>query len=168
MIAMRDHRFVERLVREERRAEQVIAQLRSLDSVCDGGEISELNHAIQVASRAERAGADDEVVLAALLHDIGKVFGDVGHAEISADVLAPHIRPEVVEVVRNHCAFTARHWNEIPEGASDPRNVFTDQAWFELARQFVDEWDMQSFDPNYESLPLAHFEPLVQRFVTGP
>ena len=158
---------MERLGRAGRRAEQVIAQLSSLDSVCDGGDISELDHAIQVASRAQRAGADDEVVLAALLHDIGKIFGDVGHAEIAAEVLAPHVRPEVVNVVRHHCAFTARHWNEIAEGESDPRDAFADQPWFELARRFVDEWDMQSFDPSYESLPLAHFEPLVRRLVTG-
>lgn len=162
---MRDHRCVERLGRNGRRAEQVISQLRSLDSVCDGGEISELEHAIQVASRAQRAGADDEVVLAALLHDIGKVFGD---AEISAEVLTPHVRPEVVEVVRNHCAFTARHWHAIAEGESDPRDAFADQPWFDLARRFVDEWDMQSFDPSYGSLQLEHFEPLVRRFVTGP
>lgn len=70
-----------------------MAQLLSLGSVCDGGDISELDHALQVASRAQRAGADDEIVLAALLHDIGKVFGDAGHAEISAEVLAPHLRP---------------------------------------------------------------------------
>jgi predicted HD phosphohydrolase len=145
-----------------------MAQLLSLGSVCDGGDISELDHALQVASRAQRAGADDEIVLAALLHDIGKVFGDAGHAEISAEVLAPHIRPDVVDVVRHHCAFTARHWNEIPANETDPRDAFADRSWFDLACRFVDEWDMQSFDPKYESLPLEHFEPIVKRLVITP
>ena len=165
---MRDHGGMEHLGREGRRAEQVLALLASLDTVCDGGEISELAHARQVATRAERAGADDEVVLAALLHDVGKVFGDAGHAGISAEVIAPHVRGDVVEVVRHHRAFTARHWHRIGPEDHDPRDEFRDQAWFALATRFVDEWDMQSFDPDYDSHALEHFEPLVRRLVTGP
>lgn len=159
---------MDRLGRDGRRAEQVLALLVSLDGVCDGGEISELDHAIQVASRAERSGAAEDVVLAALLHDIGKVFGDAGHAAISAEVLAPHVPREVVEVVRHHGAFTARHWDEIGTDGVDPRDSFADEPWFELACRFADEWDMPSFDPEYESLPLEHFEALVRRRVTGP
>ena len=159
---------MDRLGRDGRRAEQVLALLASLGNVCDGGEISELDHALQVASRAERSGADDDVILAALLHDIGKVFGDAGHHAVSAEVLAPHVRPDVVHVVRHHGAFTARHWGEIGDGDSDPRDDFVNEPWFELACQFVDDWDMQSFDPTYDSQPLEHFEPLVTRLITGP
>jgi predicted HD phosphohydrolase len=159
---------MDRLGRAGRRAEQVLLQLRLLDEVCDGGDISELQHALQVASRAERSGADDELILAGLLHDIGKVFGDEGHADVAADVIAPHVRPEVVAVVRHHCAFTARHWNEIADGDPDPRDEFRQEPWFDVASTFVDEWDMKSFDPTYETLPLEHFEPLIMRLVKGP
>ena len=69
---------MDRLCRPGRRAEQVLTLLASLEGVGDGGAISELDHALQLASRAERAGADEDVVLAGLLHDIGKVFGDAG------------------------------------------------------------------------------------------
>jgi len=159
---------MEHLSRVGRRAEQVLVLLGSLEDVCDGGEISELQHALQVATRAERAGVDEDIVLAALLHDIGKVFGDAGHAEISAEVLAPHVRGDVVDVVRHHCAFTARHWNQLSAGDIDPRNAFLAEPWFKLACQFVDDWDMQSFDPHYDSRTLDHFAPLVMRRVTGP
>jgi predicted HD phosphohydrolase len=159
---------MDRLGRDGRRAEQVLALLASLDEVADGGDISELSHALQVASRAERAGADEDVVLAALLHDIGKVFGDVGHPAISAAVLAPHVRPDVVEIVRHHRAFTTRHWENLAQGDPDPRDAFVDEPWFELACRFVDEWDMRSFDPDYETLPLEHFAALVRRRITGP
>lgn len=158
---------MDRLGREGRRAEQVLALLASLDSVCDGGEISELAHSLQVATRAERAGADDEVVLAALLHDIGKVFGEAGHAAIAAEVIVPHVRHEVIEIVRHHGAFTARHWQQSGEHDVDPRDLFRERPWFSLAATFVDEWDMQSFDPDYDSWNLEHFEPLVRRLVTG-
>ena len=38
----------------------------------------------------------------------------------------------------------------------------------DLAAQFADEWDQTAFDPDYDTLPLEHFEPLVrERFATG-
>ena len=145
----------------------MLAALGSLSTVCDGGEISELDHSLQVATRAERSGADEEVVLAALLHDVGKVFGDVGHAAISAEVLMPHVRRELVEVVRHHQAFTARHWDPSLAGESDPRRRFESESWYGLAVTFVDDWDMESFDPDYPHEGLEHFAPLVERLVTG-
>ena len=159
---------MDRVYRKGRRAEQALAMLRSLATVCDGGEISELDHALQVATRAERAGADEDIVVAALVHDIGKVFGDAGHGEIAAAVLEPHVRPDVVAAIRHHAAFTARHWRPIPAGDHDPRDRFADEGWYPLACQFADEWDMQSFDPSYDSHPLEHFAPLVEKWIKEP
>ncbi len=136
---------MDRLGREGRRAERVLTLLASLSDVCDGGEVSELEHALQTATRAELTGADDELVLAALCHDIGKVFGDVGHGEMSADLLKPHVRAELVSVVQHHGAFTARHWDPSLKGESDPRIQYGDKPWYPLAEVFVDEWDMESF-----------------------
>jgi predicted HD phosphohydrolase len=157
---------MDRLDREGRRAEQVLLLFRMLASVSDTGEISELDHALQVATRAERAGADEDLVLAALLHDIGKVVGDRGHGAISAEVLAPHVRGEVVEIVRHHSAFTARY--SLSEGEADPRDAHRDEPWYDLACRFVDDWDMQSFDAAYDAYPLDHFVPLVERRISGP
>lgn len=146
----------------------MLTLLASLEGVGDGGAISELDHARQLASRAERAGADEDVVLAGLLHDIGKVFGGAGHGPIAAALLEPHVRPDVVEVVRHHSRFTARHWELIRPGQPDPRDRFAAEPWFELACRFVDDWDVKSFDPTYDSLPLEHFIPLVRRRVRKP
>jgi predicted HD phosphohydrolase len=161
----REHAGMDRVCREGRRGEQTLAMLRSLAAVCDGGEISEFDHALQVATRAERAGADEELVLAALLHDVDKVFGDSGHGEIAAAVLEPHVRPDIVAVVRHHTVFTARHWRSIPRGEADPRDRFAGECWYSLACQFADEWDMQSFDPAYDPHALEHFVPLVQKWI---
>jgi len=158
---------MDRIGREGRRAERFLVCLSGLSEVCDGGAISELEHALQTATRAERARADDELVLAALCHDIGKVFGDAGHGDIAADLLTPHVRTEVASAVRHHGAFTARHWNPSLRGESDPRLRFRNEPWFCLAEQFVDDWDMKSFDPVFPREDLAHFEPLVRRLVTG-
>lgn len=159
---------MDQVYRKGRRAEQALAMLRSLAAVCDGGEVSELDHALQVATRAERAGADEDVVVAALLHDIGKVFGDAGHGEIAAAVLEPHVRSDVVAAVRHHTAFTARHWRPIPPGDTDPRDLFAKENWYDLACRFADDWDMRSFDPRYDSYPLEHFAPLVAKWIKEP
>ena len=49
-----------------------------------------------------------------------------------------------------------------------PPGVFAAEPWFKLASQFVDDWDMQSFDPQYDSRTLDHFAPLVMRRLTLP
>ena len=70
-------------------------------------------HMIQSALRAERGGAPDTMVAAALLHDIG-YFADVlttagpmiaddrAHEEVAALFLAPFFGPDVIEPVRLH------------------------------------------------------------------
>ena len=73
-----------------------------------------LEHALQTAAVAESSGADDELVLAALLHDIGHVLGDAGawglpgHAEVGARALQPLLHPDVVEPIRLH--VDAKRW----------------------------------------------------------
>jgi len=53
--------------------------LRSLRGVWDGEAVDELDHALQAAARARDDGADDELVLAAALHDLAysPTFGDI-------------------------------------------------------------------------------------------
>ena len=75
-----------------------VALLGSLREISDGHAVDQLTHGLQTATRAERAGADDEVVLAALLHDAGRPLSETGHPEIAAAMLQPYVRPEVVWV----------------------------------------------------------------------
>ena len=42
------------------------------------------------------------------------------------------------------------------------------QPWFDLAAQFADDWDQIAFDPDYDTLPLEHFEPLVREMFARP
>lgn len=79
-----------------------------------GEPVSQLEHALQCAALAEDAGAEDELVLAALLHDVGHLcageeaarMGGVGvveHELVGARWLAERgVSEEVVELVRGH------------------------------------------------------------------
>jgi predicted HD phosphohydrolase len=52
---------------------QVIKSLlRQLEKHVDGFPVDQLVHGLQTATRAERGGASEEMVVAALCHDIGK------------------------------------------------------------------------------------------------
>jgi len=147
------------------RADRFLEQLRRLGANQAGFPVDELTHSLQTAARAEVAGADDEVILGALFHDIGHVFGDQGHGIVAAELLAPHVRTDVVDVVRYHTDFTSRHYAKVFDADPDRRVRFRYEPWFDLAEQFADEWDQASFDPSYPTPPLAHFEPLVRALV---
>jgi predicted HD phosphohydrolase len=57
-------------VLDETRLEEVHTVLRSLRGVWDEESVDELDHALQSAARAMEDTADDELVLAAALHDL--------------------------------------------------------------------------------------------------
>ncbi len=43
-----------------------------------GEPVTQLEHALQTAALAEREGADDELIIASLLHDLGHLLQDLG------------------------------------------------------------------------------------------
>src|SRR3954452_19985180 len=73
-------------------ADRVLGMLESLGEITDGFATDQLTHCLQTATLAERAGADDEVVVASLCHDIGKAISVPGHPRISAEILKPYVR----------------------------------------------------------------------------
>jgi predicted HD phosphohydrolase len=145
--------------------DRMLGLLRMLDGMHDGFAIDQLGHALQTATRAERARADDDVIVAALFHDVGKLFGDEFHDSVSAEILRGHVRDDVCAVVRHHQDFTARYIAPIFGGESERRRRWASAGWFALAERFVDEWDQLSFDPDYDTEQLDHFEPVIRRIL---
>jgi predicted HD phosphohydrolase len=43
------------------------------------------------------------------------------------------------------------------------RDRFVDSPYYERTVEFCELYDQNSFDPDYDNLPLAHFEPLLRR-----
>ena len=144
-------------------AERILAMLRSLAGITDGFAVDQLTHSLQTATMAERAGADDEVVVASLCHDIGKAVSVPNHPKIAAEILKPYVRTEVVEMIRAHQDFQGRHYYHHFGVPTDLRLAYSNEPWFELCEQFTDDWDQQAFDPDYDTLPLEHFEPLIRK-----
>jgi predicted HD phosphohydrolase len=143
-------------------AERVLGLLRSLADVTDGFAVDQLTHCLQTATRAERAGADDELVVASLCHDIGKAVSVPNHPMIAAEILKPYVRDEVYCAIRAHQDFQGRHYYAHFGGDPNAREQYRDEPWFALAERFADEWDQIAFDPAYDTLPLEHFEDRVR------
>jgi predicted HD phosphohydrolase len=152
----------ETFARQQRVATTVLGMLEGLSQVVDGFAVDQLTHSLQTATRAEQAGADPEMVVASLCHDIGKYISVPNHPRIAAEILRPYVREEIFEVILAHQDFQGRHYYHHFGGDPDAREQYRGQPWFALAEQFADEWDQTSFDPDYPTKPLSHFEPLVR------
>ena len=143
-------------------ADRFLVLLESLASISDGFITDQLTHCLQTATMAERAGADDEMIFGALCHDIGKAVSVPNHGAISAEMIKPYVRDDVYFAIRHHQDFQGKHYYNHFGAPTDLREQFRDQPWFELCEEFTDDWDQQAFDPDYDTLPLDHFEPLVR------
>ena len=153
---------------QQHQGETVLALLRMLATKVDGFAVDQLTHCLQTATRAERAGADPEVVVASLCHDIGKVVSVPNHGPIAAEILKPYVRDDVYWMIRAHQDFQGKHYYHHFGGNPEAREQYRGQAWFDLAAQFADEWDQTAFDPDYDTEPLEHFEPLVMKVFATP
>jgi predicted HD phosphohydrolase len=148
--------------------DHVLGALAKLDQSLPGYRVSRLEHCLQTASRALRDGADDELIVAALIHDVGDELAPYNHAEIAAGIIRPYVRAEVTWIVEQHGLFQtyyyAHHYGRDRHG----RDKFRDHPWYQACADFCANWDQCSFDPDYPSLPLSTFEPRLREVFSRP
>jgi predicted HD phosphohydrolase len=117
--------------------------------------IDRLQHSLQVATRALRDGADEEMIVCGLLHDI-------------AAILRPFISEANYWMLFHHGLFQtyfyARHLGLDP----DAREQFKDNPNYQLTVDFTTNWDEVSFDPDYPNEPVETFVPMVHRVLDKP
>jgi predicted HD phosphohydrolase len=137
--------------------------LLELEEQVDGFNINQLQHGLQTATRALRDGASEEVIVAALCHDIGKAISIENHPAIGAEILKPFVSQETYEIIRTHQDFQGRHYYALLGKNPNARSQYESESWYEKAVQFTDEWDQVAFDHEYDTLPLSYFEPMIDR-----
>ena len=147
---------------QPRVAESILEMLRSLAGITDGFATDQLTHCLQTATLAEKAGADDEVVVASLCHDIGKAISVPNHGAIAAEILRPYVRPDVAWMLQVHQDFQGKHYYAHFGADPNKRDAFVDHPAYALTAEFTDEWDQIAFDPDAETYPLEHFEARVR------
>lgn len=160
-----DYELLERLERQfvEQLPDRVLGALRALDDTLSGYQVTRLEHSLQAATRAEADEADEEMVLGALVHDLGDDLAPENHSQYAAVIIRPYVRPEVTWVVEHHGVFQmyyyAHHFGDDP----NVRDMYRDHPYYASCARFCERWDQAAFDPDYPTQPLEYFEPLVRR-----
>jgi len=143
--------------------ERILAALRKLDSGLSGYRVSRLEHSLQSASRAQRNGEDEELVVAALLHDLGDELAPYSHSEFAAAILRPYVSEKTYWIVKHHGLFQMVYYAHHLGLERNGRRRFEGHPYYQDTVAFCERYDQNCFDPDYDSLPLEFFEPMVHR-----
>ena len=160
-----DYLLLKRLEKEQEAgvADRVLEHLRGLERSFGGYQVDRLEHSLQCASRACRDGASEELVVVALLHDIGDLLAPNNHSELAAAILKPYVSDEAHWILQHHGVFQAYYYAHHLGGDRNARDRYRGHPHFDATVRFCEDWDRPSFDPAYNSMPLESFEPLVRR-----
>ena len=159
-----------------------------------GEPVTMAEHMLQGATLAEKAGHREEIVVAALLHDIGHFTSEFGtfsmddtedryHEEAGAQVLEEFFPTIVTDCVRYHvaakrylCATKPEYFKRLSEASVHSLNLqggpmsAAEVAEFETNSNVKDIVAVRYLDdagkhPDMETPGFAHFAPMVQRVV---
>ena len=148
--------------------DRILAHLQLLDLDSGGYAVSRLTHSLQTATRSQRDGRDDEYVVCALLHDIGDTLASSNHADLAATILEPFVSEKNHWIVKQHAIFQGYYFFHHLGLDRDMRDRFRDHEWFRDCAEFCEKYDQNSFDPEYDTLPLDAFEPALRKVFAAP
>lgn len=148
--------------------DRLIAHLELLRGDHGGFPVDRLEHCLQTATRAYQAGRDEEYVVCALLHDIGDTLGPYNHADIAAVIVQPFVSEENRWMVEHHAVFQGYYFFQFLGLDRNMRENFRGHPHFARTEEFCRQFDQVAFDPNFKSMPLNAFEPMLQRIFGRP
>jgi phosphonate degradation associated HDIG domain protein len=161
-----------------------------------GEPVTQLEHALQCALLAEADGADDELVTASLLHDLGHLLHDLGptpslqgiddiHQFRALPFLRGRFGDAVIDPIRLHvdakrylCATRAGYFAALSDDSKRSLNlqggIFSDSQAENFIRQNgapqavrLRVWDDLAKTPGLATPPLAHFVERAGRCATA-
>jgi len=147
---------------------RLMESLRKLENSLSGYRINRLQHSLQGATRAHRAGESDEMIVAVLLHDIGDDLAPYSHSEMAAAILRPFVSDKLYWIIKHHGVFQMYYYAHHCGGDRNAREMYKDNAWYQDAIDFCHNYDQNCFDPDYATEPLEFFEPILRRVLAKP
>ena len=149
-------------------ADTVLEMLVGLGGETFGYKVDRLTHSLQSATLAMRDGADEEQIVCALLHDIGDNHAPFNHGQFAAAILRPYVSEKNYWVIAHHGLFQGYYYFHHYDGDRHARDRFKDHPYYQACVDFCERWDQSAFDPDYDTLPLETFEPMVRRLFAAP
>ena len=169
----------------------VVALFEAHGGQAYGEAVTQLDHALQCAALARRNRADDEVVVATLLHDIGHLAVSLADDEVlhhghhGANLLRPFVPERVAWLVEYHvvakrylCTVDPRYAARLspvsartlllqgPVLPIEERLALETRPWFVDAVR-IRRWDDEAKIPGAVVPPLEEYRPLLERWL-GP
>ena len=147
----------------ESTADRILKFMNGLNSSLEGYQITRLEHSLQTATRALNDNADDEMIVGALLHDIGDELAPLNHSEYAASIIKPYVSEKTHWIIEKHGIFQMYYYAHHLGGNKNEREKFKGHKYYIDTINFCENWDQKSFDPNFKSLTLKDFEPYVKK-----
>ncbi|MEM7122416.1 MAG: peptidase [Pseudomonadota bacterium] len=144
-------------------ADDLLALLQVNERVDFGFNVTRLEHALQSATHAFQDNQDEDMVVAALMHDIADTIAPFNHAETAAAILRPYVSERAAWVVEHHGLFQTYYYNHFFGRDRNVRDRLRGHPHFQACVDFCEKYDQNAFDPNFESMPIEAFEPMVRR-----
>ena len=144
-------------------ADRLIKFMSGLSNTLEGYQVTRLEHSLQTATRALNDKADEEMIVAALLHDIGDELAPLNHSEYAGTVLKPYVSEKTHWIIEKHGEFQMYYYAHHLGGNRNERDKYKGHKYYKDTVDFCENWDQKSFDPNYKSLTLKNFEPYVKK-----
>ena len=144
-------------------ADRILKFMSGLTETLEGYQISRLEHSLQCATRAYKNGESEEMVVAALLHDIGDELAPMNHSEYAAAILKPYVSERTHWIVEKHGEFQMFYYAHHLGRNKNKRDKYKGHKYYQATIDFCEKYDQNSFDPNYKSLPLDFFKPMVKK-----
>ena len=144
-------------------ADRIMKFMSGLTKTLEGYKINRLEHSLQTATRALNDKANDELIVAALLHDIGDELAPMNHSEYAAAILKPYVSEKTHWIVKMHGLFQTYYYAHHLGGDRYKRSKYKDHKYYQATIDFCENYDQGCFDPNYESFDLKYFAPMVKR-----
>ena len=159
-----DYMFLDKLEKEyvDETADRILGFLSRMTSTLEGYKISRLEHSLQSATRAYKNKESEEMVVACLLHDIGDELAPLNHSEYAATVLKPYVSERTHWIIEKHGEFQMYYYAHHLGADRFKREEYKDHKYYQATVDFCEKYDQCSFDPNYKSMSLKDFEPMVR------
>jgi len=148
--------------------QRLIEALLKLQHSLQGYQLSVLEHSLQSATRAHRAGEHEQLVVAALLHDVGDELAPHSHSEMVAAILRPFVSEEIYWVIKHHGLFQQYYYAHHRGGDRNARDRYQKHRYYQATVNFCHHYDQNCFDPDYTWESLEFFRPMLQRVFAHP
>ncbi len=159
-----DYQLLEKLESEYERktADRILDYLAAQTTTLEGYQITRLEHSLQAATRAYKNGENEEMVVATLLHDLGDELAPMNHSQYAASVIKPYVSEKTYWIILHHGLFQTYYSAEHLGKDKNAREKYKNAQHYQATIDFCEKYDQSSFDPNYKSMTLKEFEPMVR------